>query len=331
MEIEKFINETLVDFYCNMCEIEGMSESDIDTRMTGVDGLEASDIEVITTYTDEIDDEMIHDEVYCFVKETYDERDITVESLVSFLVSKYFTYHYEDKNNEMIEFIKKASLDELIEKFDCDDEFGRKTIEAHIHSIAEKERFLEIRNKIFQNNDQDVLTNLEFKALGGDVISLNDLLRNVICNLYNFYIENAYGDIDALNYTWQYFLRNFDPLGELDKMGFDQKSKMWYKHYMLCLIYADLYEDTCNTSIIQSENYDDRLADVLPLIMIQMGVVSVPQEEDIRNRVLKHFILLCDEKEKKKDNRQKTYSDNRINVLKKANPLYFLDEMSFGK
>ena len=51
----------------------------------------------------------------------------------------------------------------------------------------------------------------------------------------------------------------------------------------------------------------------------------------MRNRILKHFIVLQDEMDKRKDNRKKTYQDNRIEILKKANPMYKLDELTFVK
>lgn len=332
MDIDNLINETLIDFFCNLCEIEGLSQEEIDEKFRGVDGLEASDIEILTTYVDEINDEFIQDEAYWFLKEACEERDISLERLVSYLTSKYFIFNYGDKTKkEMIDYIKKTPIDTLVKRFEDDDEFGRNTIDAYIHYATEEEKFNAARKAVFDNNDQSTLVQLESLAYGVDVITLNELLRNVICNLYNYYISNGYGDIDALNYTWQFFLKNFDPLGELDKMGFDQNTKASYKQYMLCLIYADLYEDACNVPIIQSENYDDRLASVLPLVMTQLGMINIPKEEGIRNRILKSFILLQDDKEKMCSNRRKTYADNRINVLKKVNPTYILDEMTFSK
>lgn len=82
--------------------------------------------------------------------------------------------------------------------------------------------------------------------------------------------------------------------------------------------------------IIQSDNYEDRLASVIPLVMTQLGMINIPKEEGIRNRILKSFILLQDDKEKKCSNRRKTYADNRLNILKKVNPTYMLDEITFN-
>ena len=114
-------------------------------------------------------------------------------------------------------------------------------------------------------------------------------------------------------------------------MGVDQESKNVYKRYMLGLIYADVYEDACNSSLIDSENMLDRLADTVSVVGLSFGYIGIPKEENVRNRILKHFIVLQDEMDKRKDNRKKTYQDNRIEILKKANPMYKLDELTFVK
>ncbi len=330
MEIENFINEVLVDFYCNLCEISGMDEIEIDSLFRNEDWDEISDKDAIRLHADEINDEMIQDEVYWFLKDNCEERDISIESLVSYLVSKYFIFNYDNKNKKMVNFIKTHSIEEIVKNFQNNDSFGRETIDAYIRCLANEELVIEKRKKIFANNDQEALIKLEATTYEDQIITVNELLRNIICNLYNFYIQNGYDDISALNTTWEYFLKNFDPLGELDKMGVDQNSKIVYKQWMICLIYADLYEDAANTPIIQSENYEDRLASVLPLVMTQLGMIRIPNDEGIRNRLLKSFILLQDDKEKMYNNRRKTYEDNRINTLKKVNPTFVLDELTFN-
>ena len=46
------------------------------------------------------------------------------------------------------------------------------------------------------------------------------------------------------------------------------------------LIYSDLYEDVCNNSIIDSENAYDRLANVVPILSLRMGVFGVHADEN---------------------------------------------------
>lgn len=379
-QIRDFLNNSLVDMFCCWCkEWKNMSDEEIDALFIGVDGLEMDHNQFVCENADEIDDEMIYDEAWCYVVEVCEEFKIPLERLVSFLASRFYLYEYEKNDISYINYIKETSLTELINDFVNNSACGMHFIEAYLKTEADKEKYQETRQLMEDNNDDQPLTSLEeftitgkasFSLYDGEYASkdmrssqaidkdaddsieeygscddsnnvsnnytvkiclINQLLRDVICNLYNHYIETGYSDIEALNCTWSFFLKDFDPLDELKKVGIDKVSKEWYKHYMLSLIYADLYEDVTNTSIIQSENYDDRLAQVLPLIMVQMGVLSIPKEEGVRNRLLKHFILLQDDKEKMNSNRKKTYSDNRINVLKKINPMYFLDEIDLSR
>lgn len=380
--IRNFLNDSLVEMFCLWCkEWKNMSDEEIEALFMGVDGLEMNNNQFVCENVDDIDDEMIYDEVWCYVVEVCEEYEIPLEKLVSFLASRFYLYEYDKQDISYINYIKGTSLPELIKDFVDNSACGMHFIEAYLKTEADKEKYQDTRRMMKENNDEQPLISFEKFVTSGEVnlalydgeypnndlgdeqdeemdttmindgtyegdleteeynssnyivkiCLINQLLRDVICNLYNYYISTGCPDIEALNLTWNYFLKNFDPLGELDKMGFDSGSKEWYKHYMLSLIYADLYEDVTNTSIIQSDNYDDRLADVLPLVMVQLGTLSIPQEEGVRNRMLKHFILLQDEKEKMNSNRKKTYSDNRINVLKKINPMYFLDELNINK
>ena len=68
---------------------------------------------------------------------------------------------------------------------------------------------------------------------------------------------------------------------------------------------------------------------MVPIVGIQTGIIGVHADANVRNRMLKHFILLQDEKKKMRENRDKTYKDGRVKQLKKVNPLYVLDELTF--
>ena len=92
--------------------------------------------------------------------------------------------------------------------------------------------------------------------------------------------------------TWMYFFANTDPIGELDKLGLDERAKAFYKSYALGLIFADLFEDECNESIIKSTCPEDHAANITPLLAVRMGSIMIPSDESVRNRLLKHFILL---------------------------------------
>lgn len=327
MNIKDFLAETIVDFYCNMLEFEGLSEEERSQKLIGIDGLEAEDFEVIENNINEIDVEHIQDEVYAFSKEAHEEYGISAVNLIKYLAEKMFIYHYNDQNQSIINFLRKSTIEELITLYEENDFFGRAMISAFINTEVYQEEY---KDTIEQVKKKESTTMDKFKLDPPKITTLNDLLRNVVTNLYNYYIKNGCDDIVALNNVWAYFLNNFDPLGELDKMGIDTKMKEFYKKYTLSLIYADIYEDVCNDSIIQSDNYEDRLASSIPLITTHIGLISIPKEEGIRNRILKYFIILQQEEQvKKKANRKKTHEENRIPILKKVNPSYWLDELTF--
>lgn len=327
MNISTFLNETIVDFFCNMLEFEGLTEEEREQKLIGVDGLEAEDFEIISNNIEEIDVEHIQDEVYAFSKEAHEEYGISAVNLIKYLAEKMFIYHYNDQDKGIIDYLRSASIEDVITLYEENDSFGRAMISAFINVEVYQSDYLDTIVQI-QENEASIMN--KFQLDPPKITTLNDLLRNVVTNLYNHYISNGCDDVTALNNVWAYFLNNFDPLGELDKMGIDQRTKAFLKKYTLNLIYADIYEDVCNNSIIQSSNYEDRLAASIPLIATHIGLISLPKEEGIRNRILKYFIILHqEEQEKKKANREKTHQENRIPILKKVNPSYFLDELTF--
>ena len=330
MNIEKFLIENLIDIYANYCEYaEEMSSQEFDEQFVLEDGSEMTDLEFFLESYEDILNEEVVEELYCYLIDKSVEKDFSLEQILNFLISKYYIYNYYDGNNSVINYLRNSSIKDIENLFVENINFGVDVVKTYFLSLTDKLRCDKNRKKIYDNNDQDNL--LKFEKINNTVsiMTINNLLRKVIYNLYNHYICNGCDDIVALNNTWEFFFRDFDPLGELDQLGFDYYTKQNYKTYLMGLIVGDLYEDVCNKSIIDSENYNDRLADVIPLLSVQMGMIAIPKEEDVRNRLLKHFILLQDEKEKIKENRKKTYQDDRIKQLKKVNPFYLLDELTF--
>ena len=222
-----------------------------------------------------------------------------------------------------------TKLEDIARLFKDNYDFGMEMLRTYFRSLVETETYNNNRKLIFDKNDQAKLVELENENIYVKIRTLNNMLRDVICNIYNHYIENGCDDIEALNNTWMFFIKDFDPVGELENLGMDFRTKQLYKRYLLGLIYGDLYEDVCNNSIIDSSNFEDRMADVIPILSVRTGMITIPAEEGIRNRLLKHFILLQNEKKKMSENRKKTYNDGRIKELKKVNPFYPLDELTF--
>lgn len=330
MEVELFITETFVECFCTFCECNGMSEDEISDKFFNEQGdLMHDDRSLIKENATLFDDVLIFEEVYNFISALYSERNVDIKKLVSFLASKFYLYNYYLEKDSLIKYIERASLDEIVELFLNNEDFGTEMVKAYFYVLVNEDKYMAVRELIYKNNKQDTLFRLE--ALTMNFKTINEILRSMVCNLYNNYISNGCSSIEALNMTWEFFLRDFDPLEELEAMGVDKKSKAYLRKYLLSLIYADLYEDVANDSIIQSANYEDRLADVIPMLAVTMGIINIPREEGVRNRLLQHFILLQDEKEKMMANRKRTYDDKRINILKKVNPTYILDELTFSK
>jgi len=159
--------------------------------------------------------------------------------------------------------------------------------------------------------------------------TINGKLRDTIVNLYNHYRASGYSNSDALDMVWAYWTQGFDPLSELSKMGFSRLEELMLKKYTLRLIYSDLYEEGLNNPIIESDSYEERFATIFPVLVVLFYGTIIPENKDLRNRILENFILLQEDNNRKRDNRLNTISKGQIKVLKKVNPTYYLDELTF--
>lgn len=329
MDVEKFLIEHIVDSYYQYSEVvENKSEEEIDELFIDDDGEELSDKEFLTTYSEDVFTDEIFDSLYTTIIDLSEVGEIDINKVVAFLASKYYIFNYSTAPS-VVGYLRNTSIEEITNLFKEIYEFGLDMVRSYFKSLINTEVMKNNRQAIYENNDQDKL--LEFEKVNEfiKIQSINHILRDVIVDIYNHFISNGCYDIEALNNTWMFFIKDFDPVGELENYGMDFKTKQLYKRYLLGLIYGDLYEDVCNDSIIDSNNFEDKMADVIPILSVRMGMITIPAEEGIRNRLLKHFILLQTEKKKLSENRKKTYSDGRIKELKKVNPLYPLDELTF--
>lgn len=329
MDIQKFLVENLVDTYNNYCEcVDGMSSLEFDAQFVNEDGDTISDLEFIQERYEDIFIDEVFDALYASIVDFGEVKEIDLEKVVSFLASKYYVFNYKSTPS-VVSYLRMSNLEEVIDLFKTNCDFGIDMVRTYFYSLIDTKRYEDNRKMIYENNDQERLLEYEKKCVVVNISTINSILREAICNIYNHYVNLGYDDIEALSCTWMFFIKGFDPTGEIEELSEDEATKQFYKVYALRLMYSDLYEDVCNKSIIDSENYDDRMADLVPLMSIQMGVVGVHANESIRNRMLKHFILLQDEKKKMKENREKTYKDDRVKQLKKVNPFYVLDELTF--
>lgn len=329
MDVENFLVENLIDSFYQYSEVvNNKSAEEIDELFMQDDGNELTDKEFIVEYFDDVFDDEIIDSLYGSIIDFSEIGEVDINKIVAFLASKYYVFNYVSTPS-VVSYLKMTSLEDIVRLFKDNYDFGMEMLRTYFKCLVENERYDNNRKLIFEKNDHAKLLELEKENMYIKIRTINNMLRDIICDIYNHYINNGCDDIEALNNTWMFFFNDFDPIGELDQMGMDITTKTYYKSYLLCLIYGDLYEDVCNDSIINSDNYEDRMADIVPLVSAQVGAIGIPAEEGIRNRLLKHFILLQNDEEKMEKNRKRTYKDERVKELKKLNPFYKLDELKF--
>ncbi len=328
MNFNGYLLENLLDCYEQYCScVEEMSSDEINAMYIDDEGNEISDEEFFFEHSDDVLEEEIIDALYTLICDMGTQQQIDLKRIVSFLCGRYIIHHYD--SSIVTNYLRCTDIEDIVRFFVENINFGMALVKDHFDAMLNQEKYQKNLEEAQNNKDDIALNKFAVKAYYEKIQTLNDLLRGVICHIYDYYISNGCEDVEALNMTWMYFFQDTDPIGELDNMGMDYKTKFFYKQYALGLIFADLFEDVCNESIIQSENFEDRAAQIAPLLAVRMGVITLPADEDTRNRILKHFILLQDEKEKMLKNRKKTYEEGRIKQLKKFNPLYKLDDFKF--
>ena len=327
MDIIDFLNRNIIDIYGNyLTTWENVSIEEFDNSFYDEDDNLIDDIQYIILNNEKIFNEAIFEELYILACTLGGDKEISLDRLVSFLVSKCYVYNYDNK--KLIQFINQSSLDKLVNLFIDNYDFGMRLIRDYFFTLVDSKKYKEVRTKILDSNDKGRLLILENKAINDKIVTINSILRDIIANLFNFYIRNGCNKEEALNNTWAYFIDNFDPLGELDKMGYDFDTKKGLQYLALVIMYCDLYEDICNEAIINNEEELNRKIKVLVSIGVHLNMISIPRDKMLRNGMLEYFLLLKEEKDKRKYNREHSHIEERIKVLKKVNPIYFLDELT---
>ena len=326
--MDKFLVEILLDFYEQqlMALGEVSTPEEFDDLFYDDDGEAISDEEFLSLHPDEISDADLIDGVYYYLIDDGVEFDFNIKQIIAHFVTKYIYNNYgNDEVKNIIRYLKNTDVNSIIELFLQNEHFAKDLIRDYVVNFDNDLEYEDIRQELYENDDEDLIN--KWGEYMYQIYSLNQFFRNIISELYDKYISNGVSDIEALSLVWEYFIRDFDPVGALE--GVDLATKQKYKIYMLKLIYCDVYEDVCNKSIIDSENEMDRMAQVYIVNNVSHGCVGIPGNPELRNRIMKHFIILQDEKKKRQNNRKKTIEDGRGPILKKINPGYVLDEIDF--
>ena len=270
--------------------------------------------------------------VYEFITKVSIVDDSFKRKVVSFLFVHFYTmYYFDEIKREMATKIAKYGVDAIVETFFQTEKFGIEMLLTYYHDVIEQDEY-EARLELIYEEENPCDLDIFFEAaFPPRVFTLNERLREIICNLYNHYIYMGCPDEEALKLTWLYFSNDVDPLNELEELGVTDEEKPNYKCYMIRLIIGDLYEDAINTPLVNTDNKKGKIAQTLPIIYSITGKIEIPQNEEVRNRMLKYFILLQEDQEKKKSNRENTYIQHKDKVLKSINPCYKLDEFQLKK
>lgn len=273
-------------------------------------------------------EEQVLDTFYANLISFESELAYPLKRIISFLVGRYvmFCYNDDDKVLQMA-FFSLASADEVLEKFKENYYFAIDLISTAFKSFLNEKKVYENIAYALANNESYSIN--KWLADENDEIeaSLNEELRNSICNMVDKLVQDGVKYQDALDYVWQFFTRNFDPTGIISKYG-DEKKPEFIKQEILNIMYSDVFEDACNRHDLDKLDYEERFMMMTVILSVYSGAINVPSEQ-IRKDFLARFIDLRYDYEKRKKNRCASYENGNINLVKKVNPSYQYDELTF--
>lgn len=332
MSIDEYLVSLYFDFLEQFYALQGIYDEEFDKLFMDDDGNIMTDMEFLNSNPNYHFINELVDEVYENIKSNDEENisPVKINEILRHLLAKYLVFNYDKRDDSVYKYLLSSDFNEIKYMFLNNKFFGRNLLLSNFNSIIDKKKYYENRGYLIKDGKYSDVKNYEYNFKD---CAYNYLLRQFIVDFYNDHISLGCSDIEALNLTWYFFTDNYDPndkFNDLAKMLFGENVNVNYlKIYLLGLIYSDLAEDFLNNSIIQSENYEDRLTIFAPVLMLSLNMICIPNNNDLRNRLLKYFILLFDEKDKRRDNRSQTYIDGRLSLIKRANPYYLNDELEY--
>lgn len=329
--LELYIITLLIDNFEDYNSVlKEMNEANYDNFFIDKDGNKLDYLVVFFTRSKYMIIDDVIDSLYTYLVEMEDELLYPISKIVNYLCRKFVTYSYNNDDvflKDIIGYIENNNLENVVKRFKDDYDFGMTLLDNALQGIANpKKCYKNLGNiledgKIYQVNkwfDKDGI------FLEG---SYNDDLRDCICSLFNHLISIGFSQKDALKYTWQFFERDFDPTGIIAKYG-NEYFPFILKAEILKLMYADIYEDICNNGKEKYLTLEERKMVVAVFIAVHFNYLVLPYPE-IREVFLNRFLNLRYDYIQRKENRSKMYQDERINLLKKVNPSFRYDELTF--
>ena len=332
MNYEKYLIKILKEQYEEMVQYtRNLDDKEIEKLYRDSNGeIYPTDGDFIKAHKKELLSVEMMDAIHSFlIQVSLLEKD-DMERLVAYLSEQFYIGHYHiEKEKPALKFLAQADIKDIVNLFYDNDFFGRDALLAFYQNAITPEQFKTNLDKIQEDGHTDVLEKFYKITTQEKVFTLNQKLREYVCNLYYFYIDRGYSDAEALDLTWAYFRQGLDPLNQLDELGCNEEEKAAYRKYTLSLIIADMYEDFANGPLVKTDNPNGRTAQMYPVLLAALGRIRIPKVPEVRERMLKYFILLQDNPDKVKANRERTHKEQREKTLKKVNPCYILDELTF--
>ena len=102
---------------------------------------------------------------------------------------------------------------------------------------------------------------------------------------------------------------------------------------MLRILYADIFEDSINNPCFTAGNDLTRNIYILLSFVISSQVYSIiPNIAEVRNALLKYFLVLQANQVKMRENRKHTLERiETVQILQKINPAYKIDSLNYMK
>lgn len=277
---------------------------------------------------------ILYDEVLALFKNKEELQNLIACFSASYLMDIY------KRDTLKAEFIKNSGIEKIVDNFVNNKKFGMDIIDSYIRDIIGNEKnyndFEELLNSSYGITYLKLVNQSNPKIVDKNVISVKSLpviLREVWIHLFNYYKNLGYSDDKACSAVWDFYLKNKDPLNELAKICGDEKAQKIYKIYMLRILYADIFEDSINNPCFTAGNDLTRNIYILLSFVISSQVYSIiPNIAEVRNALLKYFLVLQANQVKMRENRKHTLERiETVQILQKINPAYKIDSLNYMK
>ena len=332
MNFEKYLMEILKDEFDQMMkfmyelnhkELEKLYHDENDVPYD-------NDGDFIRANADKIFSDDLMDSIYVFVSQASVLEDEDYTKLIAYLASQYYINHYGDERNKtVLSYLASYDMKDIEYLFFNNEMFGTNLIESFYRNASDPKLYYENKRKINEDGNATVLDRFDNIAFPPQVYTLNQKLREIVRKLYTYYLNRGYSKEEASEITWEYFIKGLDPLNQLDELGCTEEQKPFYRKYTLGLMIGDLYEDSANTLPSQIKTNDEMTSHGYSILLAVMGRIRIPVLETTRKNMLERFIHLQETPERFNENRKKTHEEKREKTLKKVNPTYLLDELTF--